>query len=165
MDNREINICNIPTPIETHTGTVLPEWIDFNDHMYIAYYVLAFDHGTDGAFDYFGLGEDYCIASNNSSFTLELHVNYFNEIRLREHFQIRSYLLDVAPKRMRLFHEMHCRETGKLIATNENMLVHINMETRRSAPYPEEKYQWLQKIVEAHGSVPRPEQAGRSISI
>ena len=34
-------------PLELPTLTVLPEWIDYNGHMNVAYYVLAFDHGVD----------------------------------------------------------------------------------------------------------------------
>ena len=33
--------------IEVTRGTVLPEWIDINDHMNVAYYLLAFDQAVD----------------------------------------------------------------------------------------------------------------------
>ena len=42
-----------------HRGVVLPEWIDINGHMNVAYYVLAFDHATDAFFDYIGLDSAY----------------------------------------------------------------------------------------------------------
>ncbi len=32
---------------EVARGQVLPEWIDINNHMNVAYYVLAFDQGVD----------------------------------------------------------------------------------------------------------------------
>ncbi len=36
------------TPIVIDTGeTVQPGWIDYNDHMNVAYYVLAFDQALD----------------------------------------------------------------------------------------------------------------------
>ena len=42
---------------EHYQGKVLPEWIDHNGHMNLAYYVLAFDLATDEFFDGFGLNQ------------------------------------------------------------------------------------------------------------
>ena len=39
-------------PLEFSEQHVLPEWIDFNGHMNVAFYVKAFDHGVDGLTDY-----------------------------------------------------------------------------------------------------------------
>ena len=33
--------------VEVSSGRVLPGWIDVNNHMNVAYYVLAFDQGVD----------------------------------------------------------------------------------------------------------------------
>ena len=33
------------TPFRTKNQTVLAEWIDYNGHMNVAYYTLAFDKG------------------------------------------------------------------------------------------------------------------------
>jgi acyl-CoA thioester hydrolase len=38
-------------------GSVLPEWIDNNDHMNLAYYVLLFDLATDTVYDALGIGQ------------------------------------------------------------------------------------------------------------
>src|SRR5690242_2796218 len=38
-------------------GKVEPAWIDYNGHMNVGYYVVAFDKGTDGLLDRLGLGE------------------------------------------------------------------------------------------------------------
>ena len=47
----------IEAPLQIHKGTVLPEWIDYNGHMNVAFYMLAFDQATDAFFDYLGMGE------------------------------------------------------------------------------------------------------------
>ena len=70
-------------PLSLYQGTVLPEWIDYNGHMNVAYYVLAFDHATDELFDYIGMDESYRAEQNCSMFTLELHVNYLAGIEIR----------------------------------------------------------------------------------
>ena len=38
-------------PIRTPTREVPPEWIDYNGHMNVAYYVMAIDNALDDAFD------------------------------------------------------------------------------------------------------------------
>lgn len=156
---------DIPTPLISEIRTVLPEWIDFNGHMNIAYYVVAFDLATDDAFDFFGLTEQFRENSNSSTFTLELHVNYLLEIMEGESFSVHTTLLGADAKRLHLFHEMFHAETGELVATNENMFVHVNMEQRKSSPFPEDIANRLQKIAAAHASLPRHPNAGRSIGL
>ena len=41
-------------PFCAHTGAVQSAWIDANDHVNVAYYVVAFDQATDD-FDFVGL--------------------------------------------------------------------------------------------------------------
>ena len=45
-------------PIRTSTRTVPPEWIDYNGHMNVAYYTMAFDQAADEILEgYLGVGE------------------------------------------------------------------------------------------------------------
>ena len=50
---------SIEAPLALYSETVLPEYIDYNGHMNVAFYLLAFDHATDAFFDYMQLGERY----------------------------------------------------------------------------------------------------------
>ena len=38
-----------PAPYREFSSRVRPEWIDYNGHMNVAYYVAAFDEATDAA--------------------------------------------------------------------------------------------------------------------
>ena len=49
----------VPVPLELHREPVRPEWIDYNGHMKLAYYLLAFDHACDAFLDYIGMDEAY----------------------------------------------------------------------------------------------------------
>ena len=153
----------IPAPFISETRTVLPEWIDFNGHMNIAYYVVAFDLATDDVFNFFGMDDRHREESNCSTFTLELHVNYLREIMEGESFLMHTTLLGVDAKRLHLFHEMFHAETGELVATNEIMFIHVDMNKRRSSPFPEHILAHLQEIAAVHASLPRHPNAGRSI--
>lgn len=154
---------DIPTPFVAPVRTVKPEWIDWNGHMNIAYYVVAFDLATDDVFNFIGIGNGYRDESGFSTFTLELHVNYMREIMEGDPFTVHSAILGADAKRLHLFHTMYHGETGELVATNENMFVHVDMVKRRSAPFPDHIREHLSTIAEAHSGLPHPENAGRSI--
>lgn len=46
----------IDAPLRLYRDTVRPEWIDYNGHMNLAYYVVAFDLATDAFLDFLGFG-------------------------------------------------------------------------------------------------------------
>ena len=37
-------------PFASHAEPVRPEWIDYNGHMNVAYYVVAFDNATEHSY-------------------------------------------------------------------------------------------------------------------
>ena len=49
-------------------GEVRAEWIDVNDHMNVAYYVLAFDTAVDALWEQFGITENHINVSQSSTF-------------------------------------------------------------------------------------------------
>ena len=87
-------------PIDSHRETVRPEWIDYNGHMNVAYYVLAFDHATDVLFDALGLGESYREATDHSTFSLQIQVTYLRELQLDAPLRVTTQLVDHDAKRL-----------------------------------------------------------------
>ena len=63
-------------PLVVHRMTVPPDWIDFNGHMNVAYYVLGFDYAADAMFDFFDFGDDYRDRHQMSTFAVEAHIVY-----------------------------------------------------------------------------------------
>ena len=47
MKRKDLVSNRIEAPFVTNIKNVLPEWIDYNDHMNVAYYTLAFDEALD----------------------------------------------------------------------------------------------------------------------
>src|SRR5262249_12619656 len=71
---------SFPTPYERFEGEVLPEWIDYNGHMNLAYYTVLFDQATDILFDELGLGLDYRRTTQLGTFVAETHNRYEREL-------------------------------------------------------------------------------------
>lgn len=155
----------IAAPLALHRESVDPAWIDYNGHMNLAYYVLAFDHATDAFFDYLGLGVAYLEANNCSTFALESHVTYGREMKAGEPMQFETQLLDHDAKRLHYMHMMYHAEEGYLASTNELVSLHVDMTQRRSAPMPPSVLERLDQVAAAHNALPRPPQAGQSISL
>ncbi len=152
-------------PIDSHRETVRPEWIDYNGHMNVAYYVLAFDHATDVMFDALGIGEAYRDDAENSTFSLQVHVSYLSELRLGAPLRVTTQLLDHDAKRLHYFHEMYHAEDGYRAATCECLSIHVDLEARRSSPLPADIQARLATLMAAHEDLPRPTEAGRVIAI
>ena len=87
-------------------AVVLPEWIDANGHMNLAYYVVLFDQATDLLYDALGVGQAYRDATGNSTFTAETHTLYEREVRVGERVRVVPHLLGADAKRLHYFHEM-----------------------------------------------------------
>lgn len=152
-------------PLELHQETVQPDWIDYNGHMNVAYYVLAFDHATDAFLDHVGLGRAYAEGEGGSVFVLEAHVTYERELTEGDPLRIATRLLDADAKRLHLFHAMYHAKDGFLAATNELLLIHVDLQDRRSAPLPEKIRGHLAALVEADRTLPRPPKVGRVIGL
>ena len=152
-------------PIVVYQGHVLSDWIDYNGHMNIAYYVLAFDRATDGLLDHIGLDETRRASLQSSVFTLELQVNYLRELLAGEPIRISAQLLDVDAKRIHYFLRLFHAAEGHLAATCEQMLLYVDMRSRRSAVMPQELQHSLAQTLSEHRELEWPAQAGRGMGI
>ena len=154
-----------PEPLELRRESVRPEWIDYNGHMNVAYYVLVFDHGTDDLFNLLGVGADYVKRTNLSAFVLETHVNYLQEVVVDAPLKVTGQLLDADEKRLHVWLEMFHADAGYLSATSELLFMHVDLGARRAAPFPAEVRARIDLIRRAHADLPKPAAAGRTIGI
>ncbi len=156
---------SIPAPLELYKDLILPEWIDYNGHMNVAYYVLVFDRATDDFFDFMGLTAEYRTAANVSAFTAEMHVNYIREVKEGDEVFVTTQLLDYDTKRFHYFHRMYHAEQGYLAATNELLCLFVDMNLRRVTQMPSPTMDMLAEIKQSHAVLPLPEQVGSVMKV
>lgn len=150
-------------PLVIHRETVRADWIDYNGHMNVAFYVMAFDHATDGLFDVLGIGAAYCRRENRSVFAVEQHIAYKRELNQGEDLVVSSHLLGFDDKRLHFFQRM-ARDGGKhLAATMESMGLHVDLAARRAAPFPEQARAALERMTVAQAGIARRPESGRGI--
>lgn len=148
-----------------HTERVRPDWIDYNGHMNLAYYVLVFDHATDALLDRVGLGAAYREATGGSVFVAEAHVIYRSEVLAGEDLRVASRVVDVDEKRLRLFHEMTAGDDRRPAAGIELMILHVDLASRRTRPFPAAPLERLRELRAAQAALPLPREVGRGISM
>jgi len=153
----------IPNPFIVHRETVRPEWIDYNDHMNVAYYVLAFDLAVDAFFDRIGLDETYRKRHGTTTFAAECHVTYHREVRAGDPLRFTVHLIDYDAKRLRYLMEMYHDTEDYLAATCEWLSLHVNLATRRVAPMADELAERLAALRAAQRSLPVPPETGRAV--
>lgn len=155
----------IEAPLALFSEHVQPDWIDYNGHMNVAFYVLAFDHATDAFFDFVGLGEIYRETRNASTFAVESHVCYMRELHAGAPMRFTTQLLGHDNKRLHYFHRMYHGEEGFLAATLESLSLHVDMAKRRVTSMPDAVRARLDQVWVGHASLPLPDQAGNTISV
>jgi acyl-CoA thioester hydrolase len=151
--------------IEVSRGRVLPEWIDVNNHMNVAYYVLAFDKGVDELWDHFGITDDHIREMNSSTFAVESHVIYRNELRLDDPYVVTAQILAYDEKRIHQFQRLYHAKEQYLAATCEWMNLHVDLGTRRVAPWPESILKDIESVAANQGDWPWPDEVGKQMSI
>jgi acyl-CoA thioester hydrolase len=152
-------------PVRSKVFSVKPEWIDYNGHLNVAWYEVLFGLGIGALFKVIGLGENYRATRNKSLFAVEAHLSYVREIGPKDTVVVDSQILDHDLKRLRLFQTLIHAEEGYIVATREMMQLHIDMETRKTASFPDDILARIVACAEAHAKLPLPKQAGRSIAI
>jgi acyl-CoA thioester hydrolase len=142
-----------------------PAWVDYNGHLNMAYYNLLFDRALDEAYLRIGFGPEYVRARGASLFTVEVHTSYLREIGPADApVVVGTQLLGHDEKRLRIFQTMRPAGGDFVSAAAETLALHVDMATRRAAPFAGEALLLLDALVTAHKALPWPDRAGRAIA-
>ena len=152
-------------PFVSSVMRVEPAWIDYNGHLNMAYYNVLFDRAVDEAFELLGCGIDYVKRRRHSCFTAEVHVRYLRELNAGDPVRVTFQLIDYDAKRIHYFEQLFHADEGWVSATSENMSLHVDMDAKKTAPFPAEVAAALARMKAAHARLPRPEAAGRRIAM
>ncbi|WP_164667795.1 thioesterase family protein [Virgibacillus doumboii] len=140
------------------------DWVDYNGHMNDAAYATVFSLAVDHLMDHIGLNAEARSHYAYTIFTLENHICYLQEAHQDEELSVSMQLLDADAKRLHVLFMMKNNE-NQLLATSEQMLMGMDTEDGRPAPFPERVASEVEAIWNGHKHLAQPEQAGRRIGI
>ncbi len=149
-----------------YTTKIQPEWLDYNGHMNVAYYVLVFDKAEEQLFESLGLGETVANSTGMSWMVLENHITYDDEVVEGQEVVVQIRLVDHDHKRMHLYLEMHAGgEDGYLTSTLEQMVICADLKERKSAEFPAEVMANIERLSQQFPAAPADGALGRTIGI
>ncbi|WP_321828997.1 thioesterase family protein [Thalassovita sp.] len=151
-------------PFLSEVKTVLPEWIDYNGHLNMAYYNVLFDTGADEAFAEMGFGPDYASSRQMTTYSADFRLRYLREIHEGDRVRVGFQLLDSTDKSFH-FCQWLLHEDGWLSATGEGVGLHIDMSGPKVAPYPADVAEKVAAMKAAHAAFPKPDFVGLPLGL
>ena len=157
----EFSELNLSSPLLTYVTKVPKEWADYNGHMTEARYLECFSEATTEMMSIIGADEEY-ILNIGSYFTVETHIRHLDEVQIGESIKAKTQVIFGENKKLHLFHWLN-HEDGKLLATAEHMLIHVDLKTRGASMPNDLVLKRMGLVYEAHKKLPRPEGINRAV--
>lgn len=141
------------------------EWIDRNGHFNAGAIAQVFDQAIGDWLDRCGMTAEYRTRHRTATFTAESHILYLRELHEGAPIAVTAQLLGQDSKRLHTFLRLHHAEEGFLASTNEVLSLHVDMTTRRVAPFARPLLGNFAEIARLQANLPRPSQVGRVMGI
>ena len=107
--------------------TIIKEWVDYNNHLNMAYYILVFDQAWEIMLEKIKMGADSAKNSKRSTMVVETHTQYISEVKENDEVDIMLTYFDHDKKRLHLKLEMIEKKTQKISATMEWISLYIDL--------------------------------------
>jgi carnitine 3-dehydrogenase len=132
----EANMQTVPAQaptMETVRRVVPVDWTDYNGHMNEGRYGQVFSDAADGFMLAIGADQEY-VAGGHSFFTVETTIKYLLETHACEDIVVDTRVLLADGKKVKLAHDMRRASDGTALASCEQFLLHVSLDTRKSCP-------------------------------
>lgn len=139
--------------IEIYRGPVQPWHCDDFGHMATQFYISRYSDGSGHMWQGLGLERKKMLAERRGSVVLEQRLNYVREVLSGDILIVKSALVEVAARTIRICHFMFNAETGLLAATSEVTVIRLDLDARRAASFSEEERARLQGHVRSIAKV------------
>ncbi len=124
-------------PLVSQSRVIPVDWTDANGHMNEGRYGQIFSDAADVVMAHVGADADY-IASGLSYFTVESTIRFLAETHAGERVEVHSRVTEGAGKKLRCAHQMIRAGDGTVLASSDQLMIHVSLETRRSCdPAPQ----------------------------
>ncbi len=127
---------------------IIKDWIDYNGHMNLSYYILVFDMGAEVILSKFKMGEQSAKTTKRSTMVVETHTNYIKEVK--ENDEVIIYLSHVDHDKKRLHYKLEMYEKSKniLSATTEVLALYMNLDERKVTEFEKDKIKIMDNFID-----------------
>ena len=153
--------------IPIYQTPILPEWIDYNGHLRDAYYVLIVSQATDALMDRIGLDEAYRRRTRCTLYTVELHIQYLQEVRQTDTALVTTRILGADAKRIHAAFELASAGSTRIAAVAEVMLLHVCQQPQAATatPFPPEVRAAIAQLQAAGAALAPATQGSRRLEL
>jgi acyl-CoA thioester hydrolase len=120
----------------TYRGTVYPWQCDHVGHMNVMWYTGKFDEASWQLFSKLGLTRARLRSEGAAMVAVEQRLEYKRELHAGDVVTIRSAVMEVKNKSIRMIHEMRNDDTGEVAAISVIVAVHLDATARRAQFLP-----------------------------
>jgi carnitine 3-dehydrogenase len=96
-------------------------------------------------------------------YTVESHVKHLKEAKVGEPLYVSTQMLGLDDKRLHVFHQLHRATDDALIATAEQMHLHVDKSKAKAAPIGSAVRAKLDQLLHASLKFPKPAAAGQPV--
>ena len=126
---------------------------DANGHLNVRHYTGIASEGLDESLVDLGIPQNWPI-QGHACFSAEQHLTYLAELLTGTQISSRVRLLGRSERAAHALVYLLDDSHGRLSFVMEEILLHIDMETRRTAPWPEDVADALDKQIAAQSELP-----------
>ena len=134
--------------VHIDTRKIIKEWIDYNGHMNMAYYVLIFDQAWENILNKFQMGGEKAEESKRTTMVVETRTTYDSEVKEGDEVEVYVSYFDHDKKRLHLKCEMYEKKTKRLSATMENLSLYIDLDKRKVTEFEDEKVKIMDEFID-----------------
>ena len=133
--------------------SIIKDWIDYNDHMNVSYYLLIFDkYGADVLNDIFKMGEHSAKTTGKSTMIVESNITYNQELKLGDEVDVNLIYFDHDKKRLQYKMEMIHKKEKFLASTIEVLALYVDLNTRKVSEFEKEKVEIMDNYIQKNKS-------------
>ena len=127
---------------------IIKEWVDYNNHLNMAYYVLIFDQACEVLLEKFKIGAESAKREKRSTMVVETNTKYISEVKEGNEVDTMLTFLDHDKKRLHLKLEIIEKKTKKVSASIEWLSLYVNLETRKVTEFENKKVAKMNNFIE-----------------
>ena len=132
---------------------IIKEWIDYNNHMNVSYYLLIFDkYGADTLNNIFKMGEHSAKTTGKSTMIVESNITYNQELKVNDEVDINLIYFDHDKKRLQYKMEMIHKEKKYLASTIEILALYVDLNSRKVSEFENEKLEIMDDYIKKYSS-------------
>ena len=132
---------------------IIKDWIDYNNHMNVSYYLLIFDKfGADILNDTFKMGEHSAKTTGKSTMIVETSITYNQELKVDDEVDVNLVYFDHDKKRLQYKMEMIHKKKKFLASTIEVLALYVDLNNRKVSEFEDEKVKIMDDYIQQHSS-------------